>query len=181
LVFSLGLASLLLSPYVRRPLGTQLDRVVSGSVLRLAKSLGLNHHVPSPAASTTTPPSIGPKADGAAIDPNRPTFLPNVSTIAPLDKTAGADGAANDVVPPEAPTVVIEVKPGQSLEQISIGYFGRFDLKLLGQIRALNPQITDPDLIESGQRIVLPRRTQTSPGTDSIDLANVESTAPKRN
>jgi hypothetical protein len=153
LAASIVLASLLLFPSVRRLLGTHLDRFFSGSFVLLTKSHDLS----------------------------RPTLPLTVSATTPPDKSAMVDGAASDTVPSGNPTVVVEVRPSQTLEQISVSHFGRFDKKLLQEIRALNPRITDPDHIETGQRIILPTRTLTSPGTDSAGRAEVEPMTSARN
>jgi len=209
LAASIVLASLLLFPSVRRLLGTHLDRVFSGSSVLLTKSHGLSRPtLPLTVSATTSPDksavadgaAIGPSgptlpltvsattspdksavADGAAIGPSGPTLPLTVSATTPPDKSAVVDGAASDTVPSGNPTVVVEVKPSQTLEQISVSHFGRFDKKLLQEIRALNPRITDPDHIETGQRIILPGRTLTSPGTDSAGRADVEPMTSARN
>jgi hypothetical protein len=42
------------------------------------------------------------------------------------------------------------------LQNIAVKYLGDFDLKRLHQIQALNPKLTDPDHIVTGQTIWLP-------------------------
>jgi hypothetical protein len=61
---------------------------------------------------------------------------------------------------------VVEVKPWQTLEQISLGHFGRFDKKLLREIRALNPQMANFNDLAAGQRILLPSQTLASSRPD---------------
>jgi hypothetical protein len=181
LAATLVLSSLFLFPSVRKLFVTQLDRVFSGSVMPLAKTLGLRRHPLLPTVSTTTPPGKSPVVDGAAFGLSRPTLPPTVSITAPPDNSAVVDRTARDTVPPGTPTVVIKVKAGQTLEGTSIGYFGRFDTEVAQEIRAFNPQITDPDHLETGQRIVLPGRTPSSPGTDSPGRADVGPMASARN
>ena len=181
LAASIVLASLLLFPSVRRLLGTHLDRFFSGSFVLLTKSHDLSRPTLPLTVSATTPPDKSAVVGGAAIGLSRPILPLTVSTTTPADKSAVVDGAASDTVPSGNPTVVVEVRPSQTLEQISVSHFGRFDKKLLQEIRALNPRITDPDHIETGQRIILPTRTLTSPGTDSAGRAEVEPMTSARN
>jgi hypothetical protein len=47
----------------------------------------------------------------------------------------------------------IRVMAGQTLSQISIEKFGKYDGKVLEEIRGLNPWLNDPNRIKSGQRI----------------------------
>jgi general secretion pathway protein A len=108
---------------------------------------------------------------------NRPAPGPAVSATAPTPKNVIAEPAA----PPAIPNVVIEVKPGQTLWQINLGHFGRSNRKLVEQIRALNPRITDPNHIETGQRILLPGQTRTSPETNSVGLVDGVSITSGRN
>jgi general secretion pathway protein A len=153
LAASLVLASLFLFPSVRKLFVTQFDRVFSFTVMPLAKTLGLIRPIPPPTVSPTIP----------------------------VHQIAIAEPAARGTVPFGNPTVVVEVKPSQTLEQISVSHIGRFDKKLLQEIRALNPQIKDINHLEAGQRIVLPGRTPTSPGTGSAGRANVEPMTSARN
>jgi len=153
LAAALVLASLFLFPSLRKLFVTQLDRVVSVSVVPLAKTLGLIRPIPPPTDSPTTP----------------------------VRQNAIAEPAARGTVPSGNSTVVVEVKASQTLEQISFSHFGRFDKKLLQEIRALNPQIEDINHLETGQRVVLPGRTPTSPGTDSASRVDVEPMTSARN
>jgi LysM repeat protein len=82
--------------------------------------------------------------------------------------------------PSAAPTNVVEVKPGQTLRQISLCYFGRYDGNMVEEIRALNPRITDPNHIKTGQQIVLPERGRTSAGTCSEGPADAQTTTAAR-
>ena len=51
----------------------------------------------------------------------------------------------------------VTVEPNQWLEQISVEYLGGYDSQRLHQIQALNPDLTDPNHIEVGQKIRLPK------------------------
>ena len=57
--------------------------------------------------------------------------------------------------------LTVIARPNQTLENLSLLYAGHFDAELLEQIRALNPELTDPDHLEAGQliRIPLPPKT----------------------
>lgn len=80
-----------------------------------------------------------------------------------LEKFLNAPAMANTAksVAPESrqndPLLEVTVQPNQWLEQISIQYLGGYDSQRLHQIQALNPDLTDPDLIWVGQKIRLPR------------------------
>ena len=181
LAASLVLATLFLFPSVMRVMGPKLERFFCGYVMPLANSVRLNRHLLSSGVPTTTSQFKSPVVNGAATGLSRPTLPPTVSITAPPDNSAVVDRTARDRVPPGTPTVVIEVKAGQTLEGISIGYFGRFDTEVAQEIRAFNPQITDPDHLETGQRIVLPGRTPSSPGTDSPGRADMGPMTSARN
>jgi nucleoid-associated protein YgaU len=51
----------------------------------------------------------------------------------------------------------VTVRPDQTLRDVCIQHLGNFDLKRLHQVEALNPTMTDPNHIEPGQRLRLPR------------------------
>lgn len=63
--------------------------------------------------------------------------------------------------PRSVPSVYV-VKPNETLERISVRYFGRYDVELLKQFQALNPQLSNPDRIEVGQRLHLPQPSDSS-------------------
>jgi nucleoid-associated protein YgaU len=52
--------------------------------------------------------------------------------------------------------MTVAAMPGQTIEDISRSYAGRFDAELFQQIRELNPEIKDPDHLSAGQLIRLP-------------------------
>jgi nucleoid-associated protein YgaU len=50
----------------------------------------------------------------------------------------------------------VRVKPGQTLYQISLNKFGKYDSKVLEQLRGLNPSLDNPNRIRTGQKIRIP-------------------------
>ena len=52
-------------------------------------------------------------------------------------------------------TTVVIVQPKDDLRQICLRHFGRYDTEVLHEIREFNPEISDPDQITVGQRIML--------------------------
>jgi general secretion pathway protein A len=59
----------------------------------------------------------------------------------------------------DSKTLAIEVtvEPQQTLSDIAVQYFGSFDRDLLHEIKTLNPHLVNPDHIEAGQKIRLPK------------------------
>jgi general secretion pathway protein A len=145
------LACLVLILALWRSLGNQFDTVGAGAV-PAARSIGLNRST-LPLAVSTTPPAARSPLVGRAL-------------------SAAAQ---------EDPTVIVVVEPQKTLYRICLEHFGRYDEKLFEEIRALNPRITDPSHIETGQRIILPARTLTPPGTDSAGRAGVKPMTSVRN
>ncbi len=63
--------------------------------------------------------------------------------------------------------ITVAAMAGQTIEDISRTYAGRFDAQLLQQIRALNPEMKDPNHLSAGQLIRLPLpRGSFRKGTD---------------
>ena len=50
----------------------------------------------------------------------------------------------------------VRVAPGQTLYQISLNKLGKYDGKVLEQLRGLNPSLNNPDRIRTGQKIRIP-------------------------
>jgi len=69
--------------------------------------------------------------------------------------------------------LTVVAKPEQTLQEISLLYAGHFDLQLLKDICALNPELKDPNHIEAGQliRLPLPPRTLRK-GIDTSDITS---------
>ena len=147
------LACLVLFPSLWKSLGTQFDRVGTSGAMQAARSIGLN----------------------------RPTLPLAVSATPPAAKSPLVDRALSTGAQTENPTVIVVVEPQKTLYRICLEHFGRYDQKRLEQIRALNPRITDPSHIETGQRIILPAPTLKSPGTDSPGRAGIEPMTSVRN
>jgi type II secretory pathway predicted ATPase ExeA len=51
----------------------------------------------------------------------------------------------------------VTVGPDQTLQDVCIQHLGNFDLQRLHQVEALNPRLADPDHIEAGQKLWLPK------------------------
>ena len=63
---------------------------------------------------------------------------------------------------PLAKDGVVVVEAGQTLQQISLLYLGRYSTEIVQQIQSLNPQLLDPNHIEVGQQIRLPAQWRGS-------------------
>jgi len=87
---------------------------------------------------------------------DRHTWL---QSIAPVE-SAMPENASQSLAPTLAPgiqTITVVVEQNQTLDGISRQYLGGSDSKLLREILRLNPDLRNPNRIEVGQRIVLPR------------------------
>jgi general secretion pathway protein A len=62
-----------------------------------------------------------------------------------------------------ASTLAIIVEKNDTLRHLSLQYLGRFDFDALIEICSLNPVITDPNHIETGQRIRMPLAARREP------------------
>jgi type II secretory pathway predicted ATPase ExeA len=111
----------------------------------------------------------------------RSSIPSDVSNILLATKDVLVGRASDPAAPIGGRTVTVEVKPGKTFYRICVDHFGRFDPEIARQILALNPQITDLNHIEVGQRIVLPARIQNSDGNSRVGLGSSETMASKRN
>lgn len=108
------------------------------------------------------------RATAASMSPERrlADFAPAIaSEFGPIDLNFSADPENTE----SGQVLTVVAGPGQTLEQISRAYIGRFDAQLLNEILSLNPSIKDPNHLEAGQLIRLP----LPPGalTKGLDLA----------
>jgi hypothetical protein len=86
-------------------------------------------------ASSPDPGSGGPES---ALGGTLPAFDP-----APQDSESGQ-------------VITVAPKPGQTIEELSRIYAGRYDSELYQEIYALNPNLKDPENLEAGELIRLP-------------------------
>ena len=87
---------------------------------------------------------------------DRHTWL---QSIAPAEsaKPENASQSLALTLAPGIQTITVVVERNQTLDGISRQYFGGSDSKLLREILRLNPDLRNPNRIEVGQRVVLPR------------------------
>jgi general secretion pathway protein A len=100
------------------------------------------------------PPSVTP----AAAVPG-PQAAPSQSPASPVK------------MPEKKVTDSLRVKPGETLYQISLKNFGRYDRDVVSQLRERNPWLTNPDYIVSGCKILIP-----SAEVSKVQRAAVQST-----
>jgi len=96
-----------------------------------------------PAAATPAPaptPTLAPAPTPA------PVVVSEVSLMPADEASRNSAQAAEDV----------RVKPGQTIYQISVDKFGKYDRKALDELRGLNPWLSNPDRIRTGQKIRVP-------------------------
>ena len=104
---------------------------------------------------------------GASRSSASPAEVATVSAAAPLPATAPAPApvvVSNVSLMPadEASDIAtqasedVRVKPGQTIYQISVDKYGKYDGKVLEELRGLNPWLNNPDRIRTGQTIRVP-------------------------
>ncbi len=71
--------------------------------------------------------------------------------------------------PPKSPgddaleaTRSVRAYPNQTLSEICVHYFGKYNEQILAELEKLNPRLSDPDFIVSGQQIRIPSATEVS-------------------
>ena len=97
------------------------------------------------------------------------TAPPAGSLLPPLD------GNTSTAMAPQQSLVIVE--PQQTLAEISRRYLGEYNLANVRKLLALNPSLTNPDHIEIGQQIRLPRDRV---GADEASVAAAEEQQPPR-
>jgi general secretion pathway protein A len=109
---------------------------IAGALLLAFGWVGARVHsseqVPVEAAAASTTPEAAP------------------ATV-PLTQQAAADAAVIEPV-----SEMTQLLPGHTLYQISIEKFGKYDDRILKQIRTLNPGMVDPEQLQPGQWIRMP-------------------------
>jgi general secretion pathway protein A len=154
---------------------------ITSAVLLAAGGLfiNLNHGAARSATLPDAVPTVSAAAPPAPSDPApapTPALAPADSAPAPAPVVVSevslmSTPAANATVVPASEEV--RVKPGQTLYQISVDKFGKYDGKVLEQLRGLNPSLGNPDRIRSGQKIHVPAALSTD-GQQAANAAPAE-------
>ncbi len=111
-------------------------------------------------ATSNQPPAMNSLAESRGSAP--PTRAPDPHTSSANEQLKRTPAirqvkhmASADLIFPRETTAVI-VHPNDDLRQICLRYLGSYNAQLVNEITALNPEMTDPDRIAVGQRVVLP-------------------------
>lgn len=94
-------------------------------------------------------------------------------SIHPVVSTEVRSAPSMPIIPaastsPVSGSKLVQVLPDQTVYQIIIENFGRYDVPTLAKIRELNPWLTSPRRIKSGQTIVIPGGNDRLPNTVPI-------------
>ncbi|MGA9569894.1 MAG: AAA family ATPase [Candidatus Acidiferrales bacterium] len=110
---------------------------------------------PSAVAQPSAPASALPSAPASELAPGpAPVVVSEVSLMPAQEASATVKQATEDV----------RVQSGQTLYQISVNKFGKYDGKVLEELRGLNPSLDNPNLIRTGQKIRIPSTAALSTG-----------------
>lgn len=71
---------------------------------------------------------------------------------------------------PARGSITVVVEPKQTLRQICLRHIGRFDAKLIEEIRGLNPWMQDPNNLKVGQKVQLPVSAAATSGQSAAKL-----------
>ncbi|MGA9937365.1 MAG: AAA family ATPase [Candidatus Acidiferrales bacterium] len=118
------------------------------------------HAHPQPLGVTPNVEAAAFPARVTALAPASETMFPPSARL-PLSPSAVdgpnslADHGPDDLAQNGRVSTVV-VEPGMTIRHISLEYLGRFDPAEVAAILSLNPQIKDPDHIETGEQIRLP-------------------------
>jgi hypothetical protein len=118
---------------------------------------------PRPTAASYRKDPASPTAPAHAPQTNRlrpatPTE-PVVQAHSTVLPTAAADPSSSSTKQAPQPgdsTITVNVTPGRTLLGICVENFGKCNPALLEEIRKLNPRLSNPDHIETGQKIRIP-------------------------
>ncbi|HKV03885.1 MAG TPA: AAA family ATPase [Candidatus Acidoferrales bacterium] len=124
------------------------------------------------ASGSATPRGPEPIDTQAATDPAASglerdlTPLADPNTASTVEAVQAPDPVAAD---PAFPTLTVVVEKGATLRHLSLLYLDRFDLSTLLEICSLNPAISNPDHIETGQRLRMPMYLRRDPSMEAPD------------
>jgi len=103
----------------------------------------------------TNPPATALRLDTPPVSPSPsvPPVAPSSGGLVPLEPVR-----ADDSSPDSAISYVVQ--PHDTVVDLCLSTFGRYDEVALSEIRRLNPRLTNPNHLEVGEEIRLPRTPQ---------------------
>ena len=139
--------------------------ILSSSSSRIGRFLHSMTEVSAAVRSAAASPESS--TEGTSASGPIPLLSEKVSEIPNVVRVQSSP-SSSDV---ETHTVVVQ--SGETLRQIALRTVGHYSGKLIEQVRKLNPTMTDPNHIEAGQEIRLPRLSKhvDSPATRASDMA----------
>jgi general secretion pathway protein A len=116
-----------------------------GFLVNLSRGVFRSSRLPDAVATVSAAPPPAPAALPSSPAPT-PVVVSEVSLMPVQEASATGRQATEDV----------RVKSGQTIYQISVDKFGKYDGEILEQLRGLNPSLNNPDRIRTGQKIRIP-------------------------
>ena len=142
-----------LAPKKQPAFSTWIPKVAIPSALLLALgSFFVSVNRGSARTSAAPPASVVSASDAP---PPAPVVVSEVSLMSPAAPSPKSEQASEDV----------KVKPGQTLYQISVDKFGKYNKNVLQELQSLNPGLDNPDRIHAGQKIRVPATANISTET----------------
>ena len=116
---------------------------ITSTLMLAAGGLFVNLHHSAARSYSALPAAV---ATVSAAPAPTPVVVSEVSLMPVEEARATVKQATEDV----------RVKPGQTLYEISVNKFGKYDDTVLEELRGLNPSLSNPDHIRTGQKIRIP-------------------------
>jgi general secretion pathway protein A len=118
---------------------------------------------PAPAVQPNTGANAPPDSQAAVLPNPAPTVQANRPAPTAVSGTPSSSTADRTPQPTDSADTVL-VTPGRTLLGICVEKFGTCTPEILRQIHELNPSLSDPDHIETGQKIRIPVLAAQSSG-----------------
>jgi hypothetical protein len=118
---------------------------------------------PAPAVQPNTVASAPPDSQAAVLPDPAPTVQANRPVPTAVSGTPSSSAADRTPQPTDSADTVL-VTPGRTLLGICVEKFGTCTPEILQQIHELNPSLSNPDHIETGQKIRIPVLAAQSSG-----------------